>query len=174
MKVPQLDKEARLLLQSSALEAAANSVMITDRAGTILWVNPAFSRLTGYGPEEVIGRNPRILKSEQHSAEFYDSLWSTLSSGKIWRGEFVNRRKDGSLCVSEQTITPVRAKGKAITHFIGVMHDVTKRKEAEDAVRQLNTELEQRVSERTSQLEAANRELEAFAYSVSHDLRAPL
>jgi PAS domain S-box-containing protein len=174
MKVPQLDKEARLLLQSSALEAAANSVMITDRAGTILWVNPAFSSLTGYRPEEVIGRNPRILKSDQHSADFYDSLWSTLASGKTWRGEFVNRRKDGSLCVSEETITPVRTKGKAITHFIGVMHDVTKRKEAEDTVRQLNAELEQRVSERTGQLEAANRELEAFAYSVSHDLRAPL
>jgi len=174
MKVPQLDKEARLLLQSSALEAAANGVLITNRAGTILWVNPAFSRLTGYRPQEVIGRNPRILKSGQHSPEFYKSLWGTLSAGQTWRGEFVNRRKDGSLCLSEQTITPVRANGKDVTHFIGVMQDITKRKEAEEAVRQLNSELEQRVTERTSQLEGANRELEAFAYSVSHDLRAPL
>src|SRR5215469_10384841 len=140
MKVPQLDKEERLLLQSSALEAAANSVMITNRAGTILWVNPAFSRLTGYRPQEVIGRSPRILKSGHHSPEFYQALWSTLSAGQIWRGEFVNRRKDGSLCHSEQTITPVRTNGKAVTHFIGVMQDITKRKEAEEEVRHLNSE----------------------------------
>jgi PAS domain S-box-containing protein len=174
MNVPQLDKEARLLLQSSALEAAANSVLITDLAATILWVNPAFSALTGYSPEEVIGRNPRLLKSGQHNAEFYESLWSTLSSGQIWRGEFINRRKDGSLCVSEQTIAPVRTRGKEVTHYIGVMQDITRRKEAEEALRELNAELEERVGDRTRQIEEANKELEAFAYSVSHDLRAPL
>lgn len=168
------DISARLVLQSTALASAGNGVMITDRTGAILWVNPAFTALTGYTPEEIIGANPRILKSGRQDSAFYKEFWQTILAGRTWQGEFVNRRKDGSVYINEETITPVRLHGGEITHFVGVMQDVTQRKEAEVQIRQLNEQLEDRVRWRTSELESANRELEAFAYSVSHDLRAPL
>jgi PAS domain S-box-containing protein len=168
------DLSGRLLLQSTALAAAGNGVIITDRSGTMLWVNPAFTTLTGYTPEEVIGANPRILKSGQQDAAFYQDFWKTILAGRVWRGEFVNRRKDGRIYINEETITPVRLHGGEITHFVGVMQDVTERKEAEAAIRSLTGQLEDRVRQRTAELESANQELEAFAYSVSHDLRAPL
>ena len=171
---PTEDLSARLLLQSTALAATGNGVIITDRTGAILWVNPAFSVLTGYTPEEVIGANPRILKSGKQEAEFYRELWQTLLGGRTWRGKFVNRRKDGRIYINEETITPVRLHGGEITHFVGVMQDVTEREQAEAEIRQLNEQLEERVRWRTSELQTANHELEAFAYSVSHDLRAPL
>jgi hypothetical protein len=168
------DLSARLLLQSTALLSAGNGIIITDRAGAILWVNPAFSALTGFTLEEVMGKNPRILKSGEQGAKFYEEFWQTILAGRIWKGEFTNRRKDGSTYINEETITPVRLDGGEITHFVGVMQDVTERKHAETEIRQLNEQLEERVRRRTSELESANRELEAFAYSVSHDLRAPL
>jgi PAS domain S-box-containing protein len=163
-----------LLLQSAALAAAANSITITDRTGTILWVNPAFCALTGYSAEEVLGNNPRVLKSGRQEQAFYEGFWRTILSGKTWRGEFINRRKDGQDYIAAQTVTPVQDADGIITHFIGVMEDVTDRKRAEAEIRRLNEHLEEKVRERTAQLTAANQELEAFAYSVSHDLRAPL
>jgi PAS domain S-box-containing protein len=168
------DLSARLLLQTTALVAASNGVVITDRQGAILWVNPAFTTLTGYTPEEVAGANPRILKSGEQDASFYREFWQTILKGKAWRGEFVNRRKDGTLYINEETVTPVRLHGGEITHFVGIMQDVSQRKQAESQIRELNEQLEYRVRQRTSELQCANQELEAFTYSVSHDLRAPL
>jgi PAS domain S-box-containing protein len=174
MQTPGEDLSARLLLQSTALASAGNGVIITDRSGTILWVNPAFTTLTGYTPEEVMGANPRILKSGHQDEKFYRDFWRTILSGRTWRGEFVNRRKDGKTYINEETVTPVRLHGAEITHFVGVMQDVTDRTAAEAQIRSLNEQLEERVRQRTTELVTANQELEAFAYSVSHDLRAPL
>ena len=123
--------EQSLKLRTSALEAAANGVAITDRAGQISWVNPAFTQVTGYAFEEAVGQNPRILKSGRQSDEFYLDLWQTISAGHGWQGELINRRKDGREYVEEITITPVRAHGGAITHFIAIMQDISQRKQTE-------------------------------------------
>ena len=122
--------QEQLLLQSTAVETAGNAVLVTDRRGAILWVNPAFTVLTGYTAKEVLGKTPRVLKSGEHDEAFYRDLWKTILSGETWRGEFTNRRKDGSLFYDEHTISPVRFEGGAITHFIGIMHDVTERRKA--------------------------------------------
>jgi PAS domain S-box-containing protein len=124
--------EQKLLLQSTALETAANAVMITDVAGVILWVNPAFLAQTGYASAEVIGQTPALLKSGRHDGAFYRTLWGTILAGETWKGHFINKRKDGSLYHDEHTITPVRSGGADITHFIAIMNDVTERKRLED------------------------------------------
>lgn len=126
--------EDDLRLQATAL-SAANSIVITDPAGTILWVNPAFTATTGYEPEEVIGRNPRILKSGEHDRQFYQGLWNTIQTGRVWQGEMVNRHKDGHLFWEEMTITPVRSREGAVTHFVAIKQDVTARNEAREALR---------------------------------------
>jgi diguanylate cyclase (GGDEF)-like protein/PAS domain S-box-containing protein len=123
--------EAWLHLQGAALDAAVNAVIITDRDGTIRWVNRAFSLLTGYSAEEAIGQNPRILKSGQHGPGFYRRIFETVLGGSVWQGEIVNRYKDGRLGTEEMTITPVRGTDGAIANFIAIKQDITARKEAE-------------------------------------------
>lgn len=117
-----------LKLKSEALMAAANSVVITDRAGTVQWVNPAFSNLSGYTAEEVIGKNMRMLKSGNQSAEYYRDMYRTITSGAVWQGEFINRRKDGQLWTEEMAITPVRRDGGRITHYIAIKQDISEHK----------------------------------------------
>ncbi len=111
-----------------ALEEAANAVVITNIDGLIIWANPAFTALTGYSLSEVHGRKTAVLRSGHHDIGFYQHLWETVLSGKAWRGELVNRRKDASLYIEEMTITPVIQGGK-ITHFIAIKQEVTKRVE---------------------------------------------
>ncbi|MGE3189601.1 MAG: PAS domain S-box protein, partial [Vicinamibacterales bacterium] len=122
----QRQAEASLRLQSAALTAVSNAIVITDRAGVIEWVNPAFSVLTGYTAEEAIGRNPRdLLKSGVHDEAFYADMWQTLTAGAVWEGEITNRRKDGSLYVEYQEITPVTDGPGRISHFVGIKRDLT-------------------------------------------------
>ncbi len=166
--------EEWLRLQSTALAAADNGIVIADTEGTILWVNSGFTRLTGYSAAEAVGRTPRLLRSGKQDEALYKELWETILAGKVWSGELINRRKDGSLYIEEQTITPVRDEHGRVSHFIAIKHDVTERRRAQEEIRRLNEELEQRVRQRTAELTAVNRELEAFSSSVAHDLRAPL
>ena len=123
--------EQEMDLQTTALKSAANSIMITDIKGIILWVNPAFTRLTGYSEQEAIGQNPRILKSDQQDQAVHKNLWKTILAGDSWHGELINRRKDGSVYFGEQTITPVRSAGGKITHFVGITNDVSEKKKLE-------------------------------------------
>ncbi len=132
----RLRVEAQLRVRTTALEAAANGICITDRLGNILWSNPSFNQMTGYETEEVIGRNIRLIRSGQHDVHFYQSLWDTINAGRVWRGEIVNRRKDGSIYIEEQTITPVLDESGEISHFIAIKQDITDRKQAEETIRQ--------------------------------------
>jgi PAS domain S-box-containing protein len=122
-------------LQAGALDAAANTIVITDTFGNIQWANPAFETLTGYSLSEIAGQNPRVLKSGKQDADFYRDLWDTIHSGNVWHGELENRRKDGSLYVEEMTITPLRSPAGTVTHFIAVKQDITRRKRAEEQLR---------------------------------------
>jgi len=127
---------AQMRLQAAALEAAANAIVITDAEGTILWVNRAFTDLTGYEREETVGQNPRILKSWNHDPSFYRTLWSTIQSGQVWRGEITNRRKDGFLYTEEMTITPVHSPSGETTNYIAIKQDATEKKKLEAQYRQ--------------------------------------
>ncbi len=123
--------EAAMRLQSAALEETANAIVITDVHGVIEWVNPAYTRLTGYSAEEAVGKKPSILYSGVQEVPFYKNLWDTILNGKVWRGELVNKRKDGTLYNEEQTVTPLFDSNNNITHFIGVKQDITSRKQSE-------------------------------------------
>ncbi len=117
---------------ANAVEQTADTVLITDRAGAIQYVNPAFERTTGYSAEEVLGQTPRILKSDEHSPEFYQQLWATLLSGDVFRCIVVNRKKNGRKYHAEQTITPMKDARGLITHFVSVVKDITERRRREE------------------------------------------
>ncbi|HQF37877.1 MAG TPA: PAS domain S-box protein [Opitutaceae bacterium] len=129
--------EKALRLRDAALQAAANAIIITDRDGCIEWANPAFSVLSGWPGEEARGKNPRdLVRSGEHDSSFYQEMWDTILSGRVWRGEVINRRKDQSLRTEEMTITPVRDATGEISHFIAIKQDVTERKAMEAHARQ--------------------------------------
>ena len=149
-------------------------VSIADPQGKITSVNDKFCAISKYSREELLGQDHGIINSGYHSKEFIRDLWTTITHGKVWHGEFKNKAKDGSSYWVDMTIVPfLNDRGKP-RQYVAIRNDITERKAAEESVRQLNVELEQRVVERTAQLQTANEELEAFSYSVSHDLRALL
>lgn len=131
----RLQSEETLRLRNTALEAAANVVVITDRQGRIVWTNPAFTQSTGYTAAEVLGRNPRLLKSNEQDPAIYRQMWETITAGHVWQGEFINVRKDGTRFTEHATITPVRNESGQITHFIAVKQDVSEQKQAEQRLR---------------------------------------
>lgn len=110
----------------AAIEQSADTVVITDTDGAILYANPSFERITGYSRKDVIGKNPRVLKSGRHDKEFYKELWGSIKNGKVWEGKFVNKKRDGSLYEELATISPVRDSSGAIVNFVAVKRDVTK------------------------------------------------
>jgi len=134
--------EEALLKLSSAVEQTVDSIMITDRNGTIEYVNHAFEILTGYTSEEAVGKTPRILKSGTKDHNYYEELWKTILSGQVFRKEVVNKKKNGDLYDEEKTITPIFDKNKTITHFVGTGVDITERKKLE-----LEKELDLQVQE---------------------------
>jgi PAS domain S-box-containing protein len=153
--------EHALLLQSTALSAAADAIVITDISGTIEWVNPAFCTLTGYAREQTIGNNPRnLVKSGNHNKEFYKDLWDTILSGEVWRGEIINKRKDSSLYTEYLTITPVRNSQTDIEHFIAIKRDISIQK----ALEAKNTKLTEQFYQ-TQRLDSIGK----LAGGIAHD-----
>ncbi len=134
-------------VQATALRSAANGVVITDRGGTITWVNPAASAITGYSFDELVGQHTRILKSGRHDPGFYADLWRTITNGESWSGTIVNRRKDGMEYQEEQTIAPVLDENGGITHFIAIKQDVTEQRRVQDELARAHQELAARVIE---------------------------
>ena len=131
----QRNAEQQMRLQSKTLEAAANGIIITNADSRMVWANPAFLKLTGYAMDEVIGEKMSLLKSDLHSKAYYDDLWTTIKAGKVWQGEIMNKRRDGSHYTEEMTITPVTDAEGEIQNYIAIKQDVTERKNASDMVR---------------------------------------
>ena len=117
----------------AAVEQSADAVVVCDTGGKIQYVNPAFTAMTGYGREETLGQNPRILKSGCQSPAFYQEIWDTIASGRVWHGELINRRRDGTLYTEEMRITPVRNSRGEIVSYIAIKQDVTERRAAAEA-----------------------------------------
>jgi PAS domain S-box-containing protein len=117
----------------SAIRQAAEGIVITSATGKIQYVNPAFTKMTGYRPDEVVGHHPSILKSGTQDPSYYEDLWKTILAGRVWRGELINRRKDGTLYTEEMSITPVRSAAGRTTNYIAIKQDVTERRAAEAA-----------------------------------------
>jgi PAS domain S-box-containing protein len=134
LKIKSIKLEEKLVLKNLALNSSAYSTIITDNKGKIIWVNNAFSKITGYSFEETINKNPRILKSGKHSKKFYTDLWNTIANGEIWKGEIINRKKDGTIYYEKVSIFPVLDISNKITNYISTKEDITEQKKVDNAL----------------------------------------
>lgn len=146
-----------------AVEQSPSSIVITDLDGKIEYVNPRFTEMTGYTKEEAIGQNPSIMKSGEHDKEFYKELWDSIRTGNEWRGEFLNRRKDGTTYWEMASISPVRNDLDQITHYIAIKDDITEKKN-----------IEQQLLEAKEKAEESDRLKSAFLANMSHEIRTPM
>ncbi len=158
-----IERTSEVAKLSHAIEHSSATIVITDTKGNIEYVNPWFTKTTGYSCKEAIGQNPRILKSGEQSPEFYRELWNTILSGKEWKGEFHNKTKDGELYWEFASISPVKDRDGVITNFVAVKEDITERKKSESELKDVS-EKAQRATEAKS----------AFLSSMSHELRTPM
>ncbi len=169
--------EEKLRLLHRAVEQSSSTIVVTDADGRIQYANPQFEVSTGYALQETLGHNPRTLKSGKHTPTFYEELWKTISSGEQWRGEFVNRRKDGTLYWEAACISPVISDEGTITHYVAVKDDISDRKRAEEDLRDYAAALEsanKALEEFSDAADAANHAKSGFLANMSHELRTPM
>ena len=176
-----VNQQDRLRKLSTAIDQSAESIFITDLQGTIEYVNDAALRLTGYHRDELLGRNPRMLKSGQTPASVHEALWHELAAGRIWKGVLHNRRKDGSALIESASISPVRDDAGAVTHYVAVKQDITENRELRAELDSYRDHLADLVARRTEALErarveaeAANAAKSAFLAAMSHEIRTPM
>ncbi|MGE5470769.1 MAG: PAS domain-containing protein [Bacteroidota bacterium] len=173
--------EDELRKHSLAIEQSPHSVVITDLKGDVEYVNDAFVHNTGYSRQEIVGTNPRLLHSGQTPVATYRELWDTLGRGEIWRGEFINRRRDGSVYEEFAIISPVRQPDGQITHYLAIKEDITEKKRIAAELESHRHHLESLVDQRTAELtkarddaEKASRAKSAFLANISHEIRTPM
>lgn len=165
-------REKKLNMYHEAIEQNPASVVITDTEGNITFVNPAFLYITGYRNEEVIGQNPRVLKSGEQPKEFYKELWNTILNGKVWRGQFHNKKKDGTLYWESASISPISEADGTITGFIAVKEDITSQVEAEEELKRINTQLKETQSSLVMEEKLAS--IGRLAAGVAHEINNPI
>lgn len=180
--------ESEIRKLNIAIEQSPVAIIITDLKGNLTYMSPAFLKMTGYSSEDLYGKSISLIKSGLTDQHVYADLWSTISSGKNWQHEWMNRKKSGELFWENISITPIMDDRGNIKNYLAVKQDITERKNYEEEIIELNQNLEKRIHERTKELENSNRQLEVarneantaneakseFLSRMSHELRTPM
>ncbi len=180
--------EKQMVKLNKAIEQSPVAIIITDTDANITYASPAFKRITGYTKEEVLGKNVRVLKSGKNKKELYTEMWEAITSGELWEGELINKKKDGTFYWEYLSVTPLIENENQITGYLAVQQDITETRKNEQEIRELNANLEHKVEERTLELieaneklvkaketaEEANKAKSLFLANMSHEIRTPL